>query len=72
VTTKSEHLAELRFAFVLRWKPGLIARRHDFEMDLDRIISAAYVAAQEPFIRELETFKANLIGTRMILSPSET
>jgi hypothetical protein len=57
MTVKSDHLAEVRQTFVRQWYPDDPRSRHDFEIGLDRVIYAAFAAAQEPFIRELEEFK---------------
>ena len=60
MTAKSEHLAEARHAFSRRYAPPVDCSPYskgDFEVELDRLIYAAFAVAQEPFVREFEMFK---------------
>lgn len=64
--TKQEQLAEMRNAFARRYRDG---EPREFEMELDRLIYAAFAAAQEPFARELEMHR-DLAMKTAFLSPS--
>lgn len=73
MTAKSDQLAQIRQAFARRWAPDDEPerngyRRHDFEIELDRLLYAAFAVAQEPFIRELEMFRDLTLKSAM-LSP---
>lgn len=68
MTAKSDSLALLRNAFMQRWASQLKDyRRPEFEVDLDRLLYAAFAVAQEPFIRELEAFKEHALKTTDLL-----
>lgn len=51
-------LAEIRNAFVKRYSSYINYYQQDFVVDLDRLIYAIiFAVAQEPFIRELQSFR---------------
>lgn len=64
MTQKSDHLAAARNSFVKRYAPSdpeYDYHRHDFEIELDRLIYAAVAVGQEPFVREIEMFRDSAI-----------
>ena len=68
--TKQEQLGEMRNAFARRYRNGGDHHMpHEFEMELDRLTYAAFAAAQEPFVRELEMHR-DLAMKTAFLSPS--
>jgi hypothetical protein len=69
MTIKSDHLAEVRQSFVRRFASEEFDSRrwrYDFEVELDRLIYAAFAAAQEPYVSELELYRENKLKTVLL------
>jgi hypothetical protein len=68
MTSRSETLAFERERFSRVWHPEP-ERRRDFEVELDRLIYAAVALGQEPFIRELNSYRDNTLKQSVLLRP---